>query len=275
VEYYTGKVAVITGAGGGIGRALAVDLAARGARLALSDQDGAAVAETARQCEQAGAHVRVDTLDVTQYQAMLDYTEAVAGEFGGVDMTFTVAGIIHTGTLLDSDIADCRRVLDVNYWGTVHTVKAFLPHLTKSSRAHIVNLSSAFGLLAVPRYSAYNSSKFAIRGLSEALRLEMTQGGHPVSVTCVYPGGVRTSIVRNGLYASTENAAAVAKHFERRIARTDPTTAATVILRGVQRRRARVLVGTDARVASAFVHLLGGAYQDVLPKIGRLLGLEA
>lgn len=271
---FDGKVAVITGAGSGIGRALAVELSRRGAHVALSDQDGAAVADTARHCERAGVRVRAETVDVTDWAAMQHFATAVDGEFGGVDAVFAVAGIIHRGSLLDSDMSDFERVMAVNWRGTVHTVKAFLPYVVTSTSGHIVTFSSAFGLIATPKFSAYNSSKFAVRGFTESLRQEMALAGHPVSVTCVYPGGVRTSIVRNGLFAASENPDAATTNFETRVARTEPKQAAVIILRGVERRRARVLVGSDARLVAAFAHVAGAFYQNLMPAADRLLRLR-
>jgi NADP-dependent 3-hydroxy acid dehydrogenase YdfG len=150
VGYYAGSVAVITGAGSGIGRASAVELAACGARLALSDRDGAAVAETARQCRLKPAHVRADAVDVTDRPAVLEYASSVAGDFGAVDMTFSVADIIHTGSVLESRFSDIEQVLAVNFWGVVNVTKAFLPHVIESKSGHIVNISSAFGLMSAP-----------------------------------------------------------------------------------------------------------------------------
>ncbi|TCO58373.1 SDR family NAD(P)-dependent oxidoreductase [Actinocrispum wychmicini] len=264
--YYSGRVVVITGAGSGIGRALAVDLAGQGARLALSDQNTDAVAATVRRCEGAGAWVRGDTLDVTDRSAVLTYAQALAEESGPVDLVFAVAGVIHTGTVLDSEFEDIEHVINVNFWGVVNTVKAFLPHVIAAKRSgHVVIVSSVFGIVAAPHYSAYSASKFAVRGFTEALRQEMVLDGHEVAVTGVYPGGVRTSILRNGRFASREDASVIARTFDKKIARTEPEKAAEIILRGVRRRRAYVLVGMDARLVSAFIRVAGSAYQGLLP----------
>ena len=187
VSYYRGRVAVITGAGSGIGRALALDLAARGARIALLDRDAGTVGETERQCKNAGIQVRADTVDVTDRPALASWAKSVLRQFGHIDLVICAAGVIHTGSLLTSEPGDVDRVINVNVLGVVSTVKLFLPHL--ASGGHIVTFSSGFGLVGAPLYTAYCASKFAVRGLSEALGLEMALGGHPVSVTCVIPGG--------------------------------------------------------------------------------------
>ncbi|MBW4717376.1 SDR family NAD(P)-dependent oxidoreductase [Saccharothrix obliqua] len=265
------KVSVITGAGSGIGRALAVELSRRGAHVALLDHDHQALEETARRCEPAGVRVLAQAVDVTDWAAVQRAAVVVNDELDGIDAVFSVAGIIHRGGLLDSDVSHFERVMSVNWLGTVHVVKAFLPYVA-ASQGHIVTFASAFGLVAAPKYGAYNSSKFAIRGFSESLRQEVSSSGHRVAVTCVYPGGVRTPIVRNGLFAAGENPDAVTKSFETRVARTEPEQAAMIVLRGVERRRARVFVGSDARLVAVIARVVGGHYQDLVPALARLLG---
>ncbi|GGN24028.1 putative oxidoreductase SadH [Lentzea pudingi] len=269
---FEGKVAVITGAGAGIGRALAIELARRGARLSLLDRDAAALEGAVARCEAHGARVLAHVVDVTDWDEMRAAASAVNSELGGVDSVFAAAGIIHRGSLLDSDVADIEQVMAVNWRGSMYTVKAHLPFVAGSEGGRIVTFSSAFGLVATSKYTAYNSSKFAVRGFSEALRQELAAAGSDVSVTCVFPGGVRTSIVRNGLFAAGENRKAVIRGFEKQVARTDPEKAAVTILSGAERRRARVFVGTDARLVAVLARLLGGHYQDLLPALERLRG---
>lgn len=266
------KVAVITGAGAGIGRALAVELARRGARLSLLDRDAGALEEATRRCEALGARVLAQAVDVTDWDQMQAAAAVADAELGGVDSVFAAAGIIHRGSLLESEVADIEQVMAVNWRGLMYTVKAHLSFLARSADARIITFSSAFGLVATPKYTAYNSSKFAVRGFSESLRQELATAGSGVSVTCVFPGGVRTSIVRNGLFAAAENRDAVIRGFEKRVARTEPDEAATIVLRGAERRRARVFVGADARLVAVFARLVGGHYQDLMPLAGRLLG---
>jgi NAD(P)-dependent dehydrogenase (short-subunit alcohol dehydrogenase family) len=270
-NYFDGLVAVITGAGSGIGQALAIELAQRGARLALSDVRSPAAEETARRCRAYGAEVQVHHLDVTVWDAVSAYAEEVSALYGGADLVFCVAGIIISGSFLNSRIEDIDDLIDVNVRGVLYTAKAFLPHLFKSKHAHLVTVSSAFGLLATPNFSAYSASKFAVRGLSESLQQEMAIQGHRVSVTCAYPGGVRTPIVRNGRFAPGEDRSAIVAGFEERIARTDPDRAAHTILRAAERRRLRVLVGGDARVVSLTVNIVGSQYARLVPRIWRLM----
>lgn len=194
---FAGKVAVITGAGSGIGRALALELARRGARLALSDVDTVGLEETARRARDLGAEVKADHLDVTQREAVLDYADAVAAHFGQVNQIYNNAGIAYHGEFERSEFKDIERIMDVDFWGVVNGTKAFLPHVVASGDGHIVNVSSLFGLLSIPGQSAYNSAKFAVRGFTESLRQEMLIAGHPVKVSCVHPGGIKTAIARN------------------------------------------------------------------------------
>jgi short-subunit dehydrogenase len=268
-SYYTGRVAVITGSGSGIGRALAVQLAREGALLALLDRDGPAAEATARQCQDVGARAWVRAVDVTDREALDKCAAAAVAEFGRVDVVGCAAGVIHTGTVLASAWDDTARVVQINLLGTMGTVAAFLPGMLGSGGGHVVVCSSGFGLLGTARYTAYCASKFAVRGFSEALRMEMELGGHPVKVTCAYPGVVRTPIMRSGTFAAGEDAAAVADGFDR-LARTDPDQAAEVILRRARQGRARAVVGADAQAAAVAVRVLGTGYLRLAPLAARL-----
>ena len=260
---FGGKVAVVTGAGSGLGRALAAELAGRGAQLALSDVNDVGLAETARQAERLGATVRADRLDVTDRPGVLAYADTVAAEFGAVHLVINNAGIAFTGDVVELAFADIERVMDVDFWGVVNGTKAFLPHLIDSGDGHLVNISSLFGLMGTPSQGAYNAAKFAVRGFTEALRQEMLIAGHPVHVTCVHPGGVKTAIARNAGAVPSRDAVALGEFFDTRLARMSAERAARTILRGVSRGRARLLVGADAWLLDVLVRLTGSGYQRV------------
>jgi short-subunit dehydrogenase len=245
---FTGKVAVITGAGSGIGRALAVNLAGRGARLALSDVDRDGLEATAVRCEALGADVREDLLDVTEREAVLAYAAEVRAHFGTVHQLYGNAGIAYYGEVRRETFKDIERVLDVNFWGVVNATKAFLPHLIESGDGHVVNVSSLFGLITLPAQSSYSASKFAVRGFTESLRQEMLVARHPVRVSCVHPGGIKTSVARNATVADGLDPDSVARVFDRRMALHSPEMAAETILEGVRRRRARILIGGEAKL---------------------------
>ncbi|MFC7447266.1 SDR family NAD(P)-dependent oxidoreductase [Rhodococcus daqingensis] len=258
---FAGRVAVVTGAGSGMGRTLALGLARRGARLAVSDVDTEGLAATVALLEELGAEVRSDRLDVSERESVLRYADAVVEHFGVVNQVYNNAGIAFSGTILESEFKDIERVVDVDYWGVVNGTKAFLPHLIESGDGHVINTSSLYGILALPRQSAYNSAKFAVRGFTESLRLEMLAGGHPVRVTCVHPGGVKTNVADNAGHAGPTKDAAETALYNEKLLRMSPEKAAEIILDGVAKNRARVLVGGDARGLDLMVRVLGSWYQ--------------
>jgi NADP-dependent 3-hydroxy acid dehydrogenase YdfG len=272
MQGFAGKVAVVTGAGSGIGQALAIELARSGAKVAISDVNTEGLAETERQLQAIGAEVKADRLDVSEREAFLLYADAVAEHFGKVNQIYNNAGIAFTGDVEISQFKDIERVMDVDFWGVVNGTKAFLPHLIASGDGHVVNVSSVFGLFSVPGQAAYNAAKFAVRGFTEALRQEMVAAGHPVAVTTVHPGGIKTAIARNATAAEGLDQAELAKLFDKRLAKTTPKRAAQIILEAVRKKKARVLVGTDAKVLDILVRLTGSGYQQLFKVVtGRLL----
>jgi NADP-dependent 3-hydroxy acid dehydrogenase YdfG len=256
------KVCVITGAGSGIGRALALQLAGRGARLALSDIDADRAAASAAAASQRGAREAESyALDVADREAFFAHASEVVERFGVVNFVVNNAGVALEGTVLETSIEDYEWLMGINWWGVLYGTKVFLPHLIASGDGYLVNISSVFGLIAVPTQSAYHAAKFAVRGLTESLRQEMLMDGHPVGVSCVHPGGVKTDIARAA--RSERDPTERAETFEK-MARLTPEQAAQIILRGVERRRARILVGTDAQALDLMQRATGSRYQDLV-----------
>lgn len=261
---FTGRVVVITGAGSGIGRALALNLAAKGAQLAVSDVDTVGLEETARRARDLGAEVLADHLDVTQREKVMDYADKVVERFGVVNQVYNNAGVAYHGEFERTEFKDFERVVDVDFWGVVNGTKAFLPHLIASGDGHLVNVSSLFGLLSIPGQSAYNAAKFAVRGFTESLRQEMLVAKHPVQVTCVHPGGIKTAIARNAAVPDGDDQVSFAQFFDSKLARTTPEDAATTIVNGVRKNKARILIGADAKLLDGWVRLVGPTYQRVV-----------
>jgi NAD(P)-dependent dehydrogenase (short-subunit alcohol dehydrogenase family) len=253
---FEGKVAVITGAGSGIGRALALNLA--------KDVDTDGLAETVRRAQALGAHVKSDRLDVAEREAVLAYADAVVAHFGTVHQVYNNAGIAYNGDVEKSEFKDIERIIDVDFWGVVNGTKAFLPHVIASGDGHIVNISSVFGLIALPGQSAYNAAKFAVRGFTEALRQEMLIAEHPVKVTCVHPGGIKTAVARNATVADCEDHQTFAEFFDKRLAIHSPEMAAKRIVSGVRDGDARVVVGWEAKALDVLARIMGPSYQRIV-----------
>ena len=268
LSHVTDKVVVITGAGSGIGRALAVRAARGGALLALSDWHAEGLAETVRLVEHAGAaKVSHDVVDVSDRDAVRRWAAGVVEEHGRVNLVVNNAGVTATGDFTDLAYDDLDWIVGINFWGVVHGSKEFLPHLIASGDGALVNISSLFGLVSVPGQSAYNATKYAVRGLTEAIREEMLVAGHPVTVTCVHPGGIKTGISRHGRKAAGLDASAIDALFEKKLAKMSPDRAAEIILDGALAGKARVLVGLDAHVIHQFARLAGARYQDVVARV--------
>lgn len=262
----TNKVAVVTGAGSGIGRALAKALAARGCRLALSDVNEIGLAETVADLKEV--EVRSYHLDVSDRDAIYAHAEMVAADFGQINLVINNAGVALSASVREMTDEDFKWVMDIDFWGVAHGTRAFLPHLIASGDGHVVNVSSVFGLIGVPKQSAYNAAKFAVRGFTEALRQEMKLEEQPVAVSCVHPGGIRTNIANSARMGKSENAAAQRKGFDK-MALTTPDKAASTIVKGILKDESRILVGPDAWGIEAINRLLGAAYQPLVERFSR------
>lgn len=258
-----GKTALITGAAGGIGAALACGLATRGAHLILTDRDMDGLERLRDRLAggQGKGKVEIRRLSVEDTGQIAELAQSPAQ---GPDLLINNAGVALGGAFDDLDMADFDWLMRVNFFGPIHLTKALLPLMSARPDAMIVNISSIFGLVAPPGQTAYAASKFALRGFSAALSHELSGG--PVSVCCVHPGGVRTNIARaartaKGIGAAErdDGIAAMERSF-----RLSAEQAATVILDGIERRRARILVGRDVRLVSVLERLMPVGYWKIL-----------
>jgi short-subunit dehydrogenase len=262
-----GAVAVVTGAGSGIGRALALRLARERCDLALADVDAGGLAETATKARAVRINVSTHAVDVADLSAMTQFRDAVMKAHGRVDLLVNNAGVALLGTVTEAKIEEIEWLMAINFWGVVHGVKLFLPLLQKQPDAHIVNVSSIFGIIAPPGNAAYCASKFAVRGFSEALRHELA--GSKVKVSVVHPGGIRTNIVRHARAVAGYGNAARDELIGRfdKIARTSPEDAAERILRGILRDEKRILIGSDARFIALLQRLFPVNYWQAMSRL--------
>jgi NADP-dependent 3-hydroxy acid dehydrogenase YdfG len=272
VRDFRNKVAAITGAGSGMGRALAIELAARGCHIAMADIGRDALNETESLLSRSGVSVSSHVVDVADRAAMEAFAADVVRIHGKVNLVFNNAGVSVTNTVEKLGYDDFEWLMNINFWGVVHGTKAFLPYLRQVDEAHIINTSSIFGVVAFPSQGAYNASKFAVRGFTEALRQELTDTH--IGVSCVQPGGVKTNIVKTSRYYAADNEAPtkeeMTKNFEALAALT-PHDAALQILTGVERNRARVLVGRDAKLLAWMQRLFPENYPRLAGSLAKVL----
>ena len=267
---FKNKVAAITGAASGMGRTLAVELAKRGCHLALSDVNETELVKTAELAGRHGVKVTITRLDVADKEAVYAWADQVARDHGKVNMIFNNAGVALTAPLEHVKHSDFEWIVGINFWGVVYGTQAFLPHLKASGDGHIVNTSSLFGLMSVPTQGCYNATKFAVRGYTEALRMELELEGACVSATCVHPGGIATNIAMAGKVDPVmEKLTGVTEEQQKRrankmISTTTAESAALQILSAVEKNARRVLVGPDAKFLDKVVRLLGASYQVLI-----------
>jgi NAD(P)-dependent dehydrogenase (short-subunit alcohol dehydrogenase family) len=265
------SVAVITGAGSGIGRALAIRLAAEPvAGIAIGDVNVEALAETAKMIQGGRARITTHKVNVADEDEMGAFAEDVVREQGRVTHVINNAGVALAGSCREVSLEDIRWLMDINFWGVVFGTKFFLPFLEKEESAHIVNVSSLYGLIAPPGQAAYSASKFAVRGFTEALRHELK--GTNIAVSVVHPGGVKTNIANSarigaGLQLSPEELQDRLDAVNLLLSHTTPEQAAEVIVKGIKGRNPRILIGRDARLLSLINRLFPSRYGDVIDRI--------
>lgn len=265
-----GSAAAVTGAASGIGRALALELAARGCDLALADRDEAGLQSVAAEIAKTQQRkVSTHRLDVGEPDQIADFAAAASAAHPKLNIVINNAGVALLGAFSEIEQAQMEWLFNINFWGTVHGTRAFLPILAKQPEAHIVNLSSIFGIIAPPGQTAYCAAKFAVRGFSESLRHELAMANSPVRLSVVHPGGVATNIVRNSRTGTgiTDNARR-AQSIDRfdAVAKTTPTAAAQRIIRGIEKNQPRILIGNDARFMDLLQRFRPATYWKVLAK---------
>ena len=267
---FNNKVAAITGAASGMGRELAVELASRGCGLSLSDVNVAGLEETAALARAKGVKVTTAKLDVSNRDAVYAWAEQTAKDHGKVNLVFNNAGVALNAPLETISQKDFEWIVGINFWGVVYGSQAFMPHLKASGEGHIINTSSLFGLIGTPGTGAYSATKFAVRGYTESLRIELDMMDCGVSATCVHPGGIRTAINDNARIGDgVEKLMGVSadrarERFDKMLNTTSANKAALIILKAVEKNSRRVVVGPDAKAMDAVVRLLGSAYQPLV-----------
>jgi NAD(P)-dependent dehydrogenase (short-subunit alcohol dehydrogenase family) len=275
MKSFAGKVAAITGAASGMGRELALELARRGCEVAVCDVNGKGLEETVAAARQTGVRVTSAHVDVSQRDAVFAWADQVVKDHGRANLIFNNAGVALSAALDTVSQADFEWIMGINFWGVVHGTQAFLPYLKAAGDGHIVNTSSLFGLIGVPGVGTYCASKFAVRGFTESLRIELDMLNVGVSATCVHPGGIRTNI---NMAARTSNnveelfgksAEELRDRFDKLLNTTSAAKAARVILDGVAKNKRRVLIGPDAVMGDLLARLLGSGYQRHLGKSSR------
>lgn len=265
-----GSAAALTGAASGIGRALALELARRGCDLALADRDEGGLQTVAAEIARtAPRKVTLHRVDVSEPSQIAAFADAAGAAHPALNIVINNAGVALLGQFGEIEQAQMEWLFDINFWGVVHGTRAFLPQLARQREAHIVNVSSIFGIVAPPGQSAYCAAKFAVRGFSESLRHELAVSGSPIKLSVVHPGGVATNIARNSRTGSgvTDNARR-AQSIERfdALARTTPTIAAQRIIAGIEKNQPRILIGNDARFMDLLQRFRPATYWKVLQR---------
>ncbi|MEM1142315.1 MAG: SDR family NAD(P)-dependent oxidoreductase [Pseudomonadota bacterium] len=267
MAYFTGKRAVVTGAGSGMGRALAEQLNSTGCSVWLSDINAEHLAETAARLDDSKADVHTSTVDVADQDAVNAWAAEVSAEAPSIELLVNNAGVALSGLAREVPTPDFHWLMNINFWGVVHGSGAFLPLLEKAERSHLLNISSVFGMIAVPTQSAYNAAKFAVRGYSEALRQELDLAGSPVKVCCVHPGGIDTNIARSARnFDPTATPESQQEMFQKHV-RTSATEAARQMLIAAEKGQRRLLIGSDARLIGWITRLFPTSYPGIIQRL--------
>ncbi|EIM38239.1 MULTISPECIES: SDR family NAD(P)-dependent oxidoreductase [Acinetobacter] len=267
MKNFNNKVAAITGAGSGIGQQLAVLLAKQGCHLALSDVNEQGLLKTLELIKDTGVRATLDKVNVADLEEVRAWAEKVEQDHGSINMIFNNAGVALGSTVEGASYDELEWIVGINFWGVVYGTKEFLPRIKKTGDGHVVNISSLFGLTAQPTQSAYNATKFAVRGFTESLRQELDIENCGVSALCVHPGGIRTNIanaakMNDSLRALGMSPEKSARSFNK-LLRCPPEEAARQILEAVQKDKRRLLIGNDAKAIDLIQRILPTGYQKV------------
>lgn len=268
MAYSSGKIALITGAGSGIGRALALQLNAEGCQLYLSDVRQETLAETLSLLTRPEVAAESRLVDVADREAVHAWAGHIAGAQGHVDIVVNNAGVAYGATVEESDYEHMEWLININLWGVIHGTMAFLPLLRKSRQGHLVNISSVFGIISVPTQSAYNAAKFGVRGFTEALRHEMA--GSNIHVCCVHPGGIKTNIARDSRGGDPAVSKEERADLFAQLAPTSAESAAAQIVAAIEKRKKRLLIGRDAKYISLVARLFPVNYLRFIPGLGKI-----
>jgi len=266
-----GKVAVITGAGSGMGKELAIQLAAKGAKVALNDWNGENLQATVAIVRKNGGTAISKRYDVSNREAVYAFKEEVLNEFGHVDIVLNNAGIaLPSYNIEDVPYGEFEKLININFWGVVYGTKAYLPHLQTRPEGVVANTSSVFGIMGFPTQGPYCAAKFAVKGFTESLRLELAAQNSTVRALSIHPGRIFTDIVRNvehqpGTVTEAEKAA-MAKQFDEGGKGTTAADAAKQIIQAIQKEKPRLLIGSDARFIDRMVRLLPTKYAGIILK---------
>lgn len=278
INDFKNTVIAITGAGSGIGRALAIRFAEENCQLALSDINLDQVEETKslihRQKHLRNTKISCQRVDVSNQTQVFEWAEYVFTHHGKINVIINNAGVALSGPVHELDISDYQWIMNINFWGVVYGTKAFLPYLEQSGEGHIVNISSVFGLTAQPFMSGYNASKFAVRGFTESLRQDLEISKSPVSATCVHPGGIKTNIAKSARISDKlsnitgKSKQDTTKEFEMTFL-TTPQKAANTIFNAVKHNKRRVLIGPDSKIYDWSARILPSSYQALFTAVVR------
>jgi NADP-dependent 3-hydroxy acid dehydrogenase YdfG len=264
MKNFKNKIAVITGAGSGIGQALAIELARKGAVLILTDKNESTLSDTEQKVKTFGAECTCLVVDVSDEKAIYDFAAEIIKKFGYIDLLFNNAGYaLGKIPLKEVKLEDFKKIMDVNLWGVIHHTKAFIDVMLNRPEAAIINISSLFGIMGIADQVPYCTTKFAVRGFSEALRMELSPTN--VRVHCVHPGGVNTNIYRDAVHY--ERNPKLDKNFQKALERNSPEEAAKVIIKGIEKKEERILIGIEAVIGDRLVRTMPEGYTKVIKKL--------